>query len=93
MTDHTPTPPNIAAPADTTQTADWRADIHGNWTRGFLGTARTVSDHQIEIEGTQFSDGHTTRVINAHALWLDADTARQLAAALIEAADELDRLT
>jgi len=42
---------------------------------------------------TQFSDGHTTRVINAHALWLDADTARQLAASLIEAADELDRLT
>lgn len=55
----------------------------------------------VSIDGTQFEDGTIKRAVNVSVDdlprstggALDATTARELAAALIEAADELERLS
>lgn len=71
---------HIAPPADATRTTGWWRDRHDNWTRGF--------------HGTQSADGSvTTRYIGVHTLHVfDAAGARRLAAAILDAADELDQL-
>lgn len=93
---------HLAAPADATAVyhCGERTDGRG-WSREFCGTARRVAGVSLDIEGTQFADGAVERMLTVSVDdlpdsiggVLDTDQARQLAAALIEAADELDRLS
>ena len=87
---------HIAPPADATRTNGWWRDRHDNWTRGFHGTQRAVDDVfvRVGIFGTQSADGSvTTRHIRVHTIHeFDAAGARRLAAAILDAADELDEL-
>lgn len=93
---HTPAAlAHIAAPADADHVEDWvdESDL-GMPVRWFRGTARTVAGVRVVINGWQEWDGPTARHISVHAVdaELDAVTARELAAALLAAADELDQL-
>ena len=90
---------HIPPPAGSQQTSHWERDRRGkdgdNWTRSFEGTSRMVYGVEVGIVGTQRDDGRVTRrVITIHSGGADlkADTALQVAAALIDAADELDQL-
>ena len=87
---------HIAPPADATRTTGCWRDRHDNWTRGFHGTQRAVDDVSgtVGIFGTQSSNGRvTTRHIRVHTIVaFDAAGARRLAAAILDAADELDEL-
>jgi len=74
-----------------------RTDGRG-WSREFTGATRRVAGVSLTIEGTQFADGGIERQLyvvvddlpDSVGGALNADGARQLAAALIEAANELD---
>jgi hypothetical protein len=60
-----------------------------------VGTLRYDSEVEVATEGTQHADGAVEREIKVHQLHgddvLTAQQARELAVALVEAADELDR--
>ena len=80
---------DVAAPADAGGTInDWE-----EWGDGY-GRMYTVSNRgAVEIFGVQFDDGRIERNILCRAdCDMTAADARRLAQALIEAADELDRL-
>jgi hypothetical protein len=91
---------HIAAPADAKRHSPWEKDDEGNWTRAFEGTSRKVGRTEVRILGRQSADGTVTRFITIDSgadvitirsgAHLDAKTARKLAAALVEAADEVD---
>jgi hypothetical protein len=95
MSDTNATPDNIAAPADAKHVSGWVNEgdlgLPGRW---FLGTERNVAGVRVAISGWQESNGPTQRHIGvtADAHELDAAAARALAAALRDAADELDQL-
>ena len=73
-------------------------DGNGNWFRTFDGTAHQIGGVRVDIEGTQYPDGRIERRIEVTSADLPdgpvvtADQARQLATALIAAADEVERL-
>jgi hypothetical protein len=72
----------------------WQPD-GDEWARAFDGTSRTVKDTDVWIVGEQRASGAINRVIHVYLGGTDdlhSDDARQLAAALVEAADEIDRL-
>lgn len=81
----------ITPPADARQIFDWESDGLG-WARWFDGTERAAGPATVTITGRQFDDGAALRGVSV-ALGsdelLDADEAHALAAALVEAADEL----
>jgi hypothetical protein len=64
--------------------------------RYFVGTRRQAGRVEILIDGTQWSDGRTELSLTVHGVDCDenmpTDTARNVAAALIEAADEIDQV-
>jgi hypothetical protein len=67
--------------------------------RAFDGTMRVVEHMTVDVSGWQYSDGRVGWSIRvySHEQSNDADMsaaqARQVAAALLDAADQLDRLT
>ena len=71
------------------------------WSREFVGTVRAVAGVTVSVVGTQFADGTVERTLNVYVDdlpegsggVLDTDRARRLAGLLIEAADELGRLS
>ena len=84
----------VAPPDGAVRTFDWQLD--SNWFRDFEGTSRRVGRARVQIYGRQQVDGSTRRWISVqprHLDVLDAATARELAAALTDAADEIERLT
>ena len=64
------------------------------WSRFFTGTKRDTFGVRVDIVGVQYGDGAIERTISVHAtdIHLDAATARDLGAALLAAAEELDQL-
>jgi hypothetical protein len=58
---------------------------------------RRAGRAEIMVDGTQWADGTVERCLTVHGVDCDdnmpTDTARKIAAALIEAADEIDGLT
>ncbi|OBI11851.1 hypothetical protein [Mycobacterium sp. E2497] len=83
----------IGPPDGAVRTFDWHLD--SNWFRDFEGTSRRCGSAHVQICGRQQVDGSTRRWISVHARHLnalDASAARELAAALTEAADEVERL-
>ena len=90
---------HVERPADATRTLEWTSDQDDVWSRTFEGTLRAVdtaeTGHPAKVltGGVQFSDATVTRSITVTANeGLTAGEARELAAALLEAADEIERL-
>jgi hypothetical protein len=93
---------HVAAPADAKQHSHWEKDDKDNWTRTFEGTSRKVGRTDVRILGRQSANGSVTRFITIDSgagvisirsgAHLDAKTARKVAAAVAEAANEVDSL-
>jgi hypothetical protein len=84
---------DVAPPAGAVRTFHWQLD--SDWFRDFEGTKRRGGQAHVQICGRQQADGSTRRWIAVHTRHLDAldaAAARELAAALTEAADEIQRL-
>jgi hypothetical protein len=84
----------ITPPTGAVRTFGWQRD--SNWFRDFEGTMRRGGLVRVQICGRQEADGSTRRWITVHTRHLDAldaAAARELAAALTEAANEMERLT
>lgn len=96
---------HIPTPVGVRHVGHWEDDGTGRWSRGFdsckewvirIPGAMKGSDRaDVDIAGSQYEDGTITWQIYVYAdsAVYNADQARQLAAALLEAADELDQLT
>jgi hypothetical protein len=85
---------HVAQPAGAVRTFNWQLD--GDWFRDFEGTTRRGGPARVRIFGRQQADGSTRRWIavdTRHLDALDPAAARELAAALTDAADEIERLS
>lgn len=85
---------HVAQPAGAVRTFGWQLD--GNWFRDFEGTTRRGRQVPVHICGRQQADGPTRRWISVHTRHLNAldpMAARELAAALTDAAEEIERLS
>ncbi len=87
---------HIPPPIGATDTHIW-SDDGEVVSRTFYGRQWRVADSIVLIVGTQYGDGSVARQVEVHAAEssdgeLTAAQARELAAALLAAADELDRL-
>jgi hypothetical protein len=83
---------DLELPADARRCWDWEDGYEddGSWSRRFVGTERKVGQVVLTICGFQRQDGTAARELNVCGEdFPDADGARHLAAALIEAADEM----
>jgi hypothetical protein len=97
---------HLPHPAGARRADHWEDDGEGNWSRMFAGSQRFIESPCIstpvtgdrtniglDIEGQQHADGTVVRYVYLSGGGeLTAISARQLAAALIEAADEVERL-
>ena len=81
-------------PAAASGAEHWEDDGTGRWTRVVQGIQRNVGHLSVGITGEQHPDGTVEWSAYAHADDNPAtpDQLRQFAAALLEAADELDEL-
>lgn len=83
---------HIAPPPEDGHHYPWSDEYDGSWSRSFVGTTREVGAGKVVIHGIQTSDGKITRSITADCEDLTPSDAALVAAALIEAAAEVDRL-
>lgn len=83
---------HIAPPIGAVRTFDWQLD--GSWFRDVEGTTRRAGPVRVQIYGRQLADGSTRWWIAVHTRVdaLGAAAARELAAALTDAAGEIERL-
>jgi len=86
---------DIDAPADATEVHEWETGYHedGSWSRTFKGTCRKAAAFTAEVFGVQNQDGSTTREVHVCGGedFLNSAQTRELAAALLEAADEVEQ--
>ena len=85
---------DVPSPRDATQLFEWTTGEGGPF-RDFNGATREVCGVQISIAGYQNPDGTCQRWLHFHAApvaTLTSTQARELAAALQWAADEIDQL-
>ncbi len=85
---------DVAPPADAIEVDDWSDWDRDVYLRMFVSWFRREDGVSVEISGFQSSDGLVERSIvdTSGDNPMSAGLARQRAAALLEAADELDRL-
>lgn len=86
-------PGHIAPPTGAVRTFDWQLD--GCWFRDFEGTTHRAGPTRVQIYGRQLADGSArwwVAVSSRHLDALNAASARELAAALAEAAHEIEGL-
>jgi hypothetical protein len=85
---------DVPIPAGASGAEHWEDDGTGRWTRPVYGIQRNVAHLSVGITGEQHPDGTVGWAAHAHADDNPAtpDQLRQFAAAVLEAADELDRL-
>jgi hypothetical protein len=84
---------DVAPPAGAVRTFGWQRD--SNWFRDFEGTQRCPGQARVHVFGRQLADGSARRWIAVYTRRLDAlnaAAAREMAAALNDAADEIERL-
>jgi hypothetical protein len=92
---------HLDAPEGATRVWPAGKRMDGTWVREFSGTARLIAGVTVYIDGDQSVDGSVKRVLSVGVSdlregpggELSGEQARQLAAVLVEAADELDRLS
>jgi hypothetical protein len=87
----------VQRPAGALSVTDWR--LEGGTARFFRGTRRGTAEDPagrsicVDIDGDQYIDGTVDRYISMNVnACLDAANARDLAAHLLAAADEVDEL-
>lgn len=90
-------PATVLPPADASELFDWHHPAAGLATREFVGTVRTaVAGFRVTIEGEQRANGTCRRWLTIDAEQrgelLEPEIARQFAAAITAAADEIDAL-
>ena len=85
---------DVAPPPEDGRYYPWEHDGNGEWFRFFAGTTREVGKTAVTISGLQYVDGTIRRSVSVDgdSEGFDATRARLVAAALIEAAEELERL-
>lgn len=87
---------DVATPSDATALFPWQTTNSGMSSRFFNGASYDVGATTVRILGEQFADGGCQRSIDLRKhVELDDLTpadARQLAAVLLDAADEIDKL-
>jgi hypothetical protein len=88
---------DVPVPASTVEVGHWEEDGEGRWTRLVHGESRTIDsyDATFYLTGEQSPDGAVAWSLYVHVNdsgSMTTDQVRELAAKLIEAADELDRL-
>jgi hypothetical protein len=87
---------DVPAPADATSVGRWEKDLKlGGWSRTLVWREFRDWEMSVDIDGRQQCDGTVERAISAYLDECPKFTsaeARRLAALLVEAADELDRL-
>lgn len=85
---------DVAPPPDGGVHYPWEPDGDGGWVRYFTSTDRKVGNTTVMINGMQHCNGSITRsiCIDGETESLDPSAARQVAAAIVEAADELERV-
>ncbi|OLP00209.1 hypothetical protein BVU76_21715 [Mycolicibacterium porcinum] len=84
---------HVARPAGATYVWHWEQDEHGQWFRQFEGTGRKIGGFSVSIDGRQYPDGSVFRTIAVQGddrEEFDLAGARQFAAELIAAADEIE---
>lgn len=87
----------VPAPAVAVAIHEWH-DAHETReaSRYFVGTVRRVGTAEIVIDGTQYSDGRIDRCLTVYGVdterGMTTEFAREIAAALMQAAHELDGL-
>jgi hypothetical protein len=89
------TTPNLPVPAGATAGSWSEPDCDGDQARTLTWSRHDTDEVGVTIEGWQSSDGDVDRCISIYDAGnaeLSAADARRLAAALLNAADELDRL-
>lgn len=87
-------PGQIAPPTGAVRAFDWQLD--GRWFRDCEGTTRRAGPARVQIYGRQLADGSARWWIAVHSRHLgalDAAAARELAATLADAADEIEGLS
>ncbi len=101
MTTSAPTVPNVAPPTGAVIVDDWQQDDPHPY-RVVIGAERTVTDHKVRVSSSavQWADGRVDDGrIEAPQIYvfeldesnpLHSDQTRELAAVLLEAADEID---
>ena len=90
--------PNIPRPAGAKLVDDWYDVDTSEPARYFRGSCWIIQRTDgfadyfcVQVDGTQQHDGTATRQVVLDDIDLTADQARQLAQAVLEAADELDQ--
>ena len=91
-------PANVAPPAGASYVSEWIDETDkGDWGRYFAGTRRGLACVRVDLTGWQDGDGaiieHHIACYAGDGVQLSAETARDLAADLLAAADELDELS
>ncbi|OBF22922.1 hypothetical protein A5725_12035 [Mycobacterium kubicae] len=87
-------PPNLPVPAGATA-GNWSdlTDIDGNMARPLTWSRHDTDKVRVVVDGWQDSDGNIEKCVSVYdEAELTAADARRLAAALLNAADELDAL-
>ena len=86
----------VVAPADAQHVEPWVDELGGgnSWGRYLRGTRRATAGVEVVIAGWQDADGQVERHASVLATDAEHDAAalRHLAAAVLDTADELDRL-
>lgn len=86
---------HITEPAGASYLWHWEQDDSGQWFREFAGTARKAGCFDVSVGGRQYSDGSVFRTVAVQGddrEEFDPAGARQFAAELIAAADEIERV-
>lgn len=89
--------PNAPVPAGATNVDEWADVGKPDAFRLFKGRVWEFSEFSVFVQGTQLADGSIEEIVIKTNLYLDDDLsprdARRVAAALIAAADDVDRMT
>lgn len=88
---------NLRQPVDATRVFDWgETDAGRRREREFVGTQRQAAGFTVSIEGVQRENGMCRRSVSvwrpSHDQRMPVQAARQLAAAIAAAADEIESL-
>jgi hypothetical protein len=89
---------DVSPPAGAVEIHEWHdARDTREASRYFVGTVRRVGDAEILLDGTHYSDGRVERCLTVYGVdterGMSTEFARKIAAALMQAANELDGLT
>lgn len=85
--------PNLPVPPGATAD-DWSEPVAGEMARSLTWSRHDAAGVGVNVDGLQYNDGQVSRSISLYDTdkELTSADARALAAALLEAADEYDRL-